>query len=112
MIPDLSTLSLEELNDVIAQAEALIEARKSEELKRVYAEVLDKASALGLTLEELLEQGARGARKTTPATTKKPVAVRFRNPENPEETWTGRGKQPRWLAAKLAAGATLESFAV
>ena len=30
--------------------------------------------------------------------------IRYRNPNNQQETWTGRGKQPRWLAAAIASG--------
>lgn len=35
---------------------------------------------------------------------------KFRNPEKPYETWTGRGRRPRWLKAELALGRTLEQF--
>lgn len=37
------------------------------------------------------------------------LPIRYRDGEN---TWTGRGKTPRWLAAKIAAGATREQFEV
>lgn len=110
MSVDLSALNVEELNAVIAQAQALISSKKDDEMKKTYAEFVEKAAALGFTVDELISQAAKPTKKV--ASTRKPVAVRYRNPENGEETWTGRGKQPRWLAAKLAAGANLESFAV
>jgi DNA-binding protein H-NS len=34
------------------------------------------------------------------------------NPDNKSETWTGRVRQPRWLAAKLGKGAKLEQFKI
>jgi DNA-binding protein H-NS len=34
------------------------------------------------------------------------------NPDNKSETWTGRGRQPRWLVAKLAKGAKLGQFKI
>ena len=34
------------------------------------------------------------------------------NKNNPEDTWTGRGKQPRWLVAELEKGAKLEDFLI
>ena len=40
------------------------------------------------------------------------VAPKYRNPENPKETWTGRGKQPRWLAAYTAKGRDLGEFVI
>ena len=40
------------------------------------------------------------------------VAPKYRNPANPKETWTGRGKQPRWLAAATAKGKKVEDFLI
>ncbi len=41
-----------------------------------------------------------------------PVLPKYHNPENLIETWSGRGKTPRWLKAQLAAGNSLENFLV
>jgi DNA-binding protein H-NS len=40
------------------------------------------------------------------------VAPKYRNPENPEETWAGRGLKPRWLAAAIKGGKKLEDFQI
>jgi DNA-binding protein H-NS len=40
------------------------------------------------------------------------VAPKYRNPENPAETWAGRGLKPRWLAAALKSGKKLEDFSI
>jgi DNA-binding protein H-NS len=40
------------------------------------------------------------------------VAPKYRNPENPGETWAGRGLKPRWLAAALKSGKKLEDFSI
>jgi DNA-binding protein H-NS len=40
------------------------------------------------------------------------VAPKYRNPDNPAETWAGRGLKPRWLAAALKSGKKLEHFAI
>ena len=40
------------------------------------------------------------------------VAPKYSNPDNPSETWAGRGLQPRWLAAALKSGKDLEHFAI
>jgi DNA-binding protein H-NS len=40
------------------------------------------------------------------------VLPKYRNPEQPGETWSGRGKQPRWLTAKLRSGKKLEDFRI
>jgi DNA-binding protein H-NS len=41
-----------------------------------------------------------------------PVFPKYRNPGQPSETWAGRGKQPRWLAAELKTGKRLDDFRV
>ncbi len=40
------------------------------------------------------------------------VAPKYRNPANAAETWSGRGKQPRWLAAYTGAGRSLDEFLI
>ena len=40
------------------------------------------------------------------------VFPKYRNPNEPSETWSGRGKQPRWLAAALNTGHTIEEFTI
>lgn len=36
----------------------------------------------------------------------------YQDPENPENTWGGRGRKPLWLLAKTGAGAKLEDFKI
>jgi DNA-binding protein H-NS len=40
------------------------------------------------------------------------VLPKYRNPEDRSETWAGRGKQPRWLAAQLRTGKKLDDFLI
>ncbi len=40
------------------------------------------------------------------------MAPKYRNPENPSETWAGRGLRPRWLVAAIKGGKKLEDFAI
>lgn len=41
-----------------------------------------------------------------------PVYPKYKNPRNPSETWSGRGKQPRWLTEYLKAGRKLDDFLI
>lgn len=67
--------------------------------QEILRDVQEKAELLGFTLV---------AKGTIPHTPRK---VKYRNPDNHEETYS-RGKYPKWLKAKIAAGATLDDFAV
>ena len=40
------------------------------------------------------------------------VLPKYQNPQNDAETWSGRGKQPRWLTAQLRSGKKLNSFLI
>jgi DNA-binding protein H-NS len=40
------------------------------------------------------------------------VLPKFRNPEEPSQTWAGRGKQPKWLVAKLKSGRKIDDFRI
>jgi DNA-binding protein H-NS len=40
------------------------------------------------------------------------VYPKYQNPQEPSETWSGRGKTPRWLVAVLKTGHKLEEFAI
>lgn len=40
------------------------------------------------------------------------VLPKYRNPNAPSETWSGRGKTPRWLTAALRTGHSIEEFAI
>lgn len=110
MRPDISNLSVAELKHLTSEAEALIESKKEQELDAAYKQVLQIASEHGVSVEELMTRGGKASKSKS--STRKPVAPRYRNPDNQQETWTGRGKQPRWLAAKVAAGASLDSFLI
>jgi DNA-binding protein H-NS len=40
------------------------------------------------------------------------VLPKYRNPDQRSETWSGRGKQPRWMAQALLAGRSIEEFVI
>ena len=40
------------------------------------------------------------------------VLPKFRNPAEPSQTWSGRGRQPRWLTAQLRSGKRIDDFRI
>lgn len=105
---DISKLSVEELKRLQREAEVLIASKKDQAIQDAYNQVIEIASNLDLTIDQLLEYGAQKRKSTA----RKTVEPRYRNKNNPKETWTGRGKQPRWLVAELEKGAKLEEFLI
>ena len=41
-----------------------------------------------------------------------PVSAKFRNPDQPSDSWSGRGKRPRWLEAQLRSGKQMDDFRI
>ena len=107
-MPDITNLSVEELKRLQAEAEILIASKKDQEIEDAYSQVLNIAEKVGLSIEQLLEYGATKRKKTS----RKAVEPRYRSKANKADTWTGRGKQPRWLVAELEQGAKLEDFLI
>ena len=52
------------------------------------------------------------AKSSTPRRPYPAVVPKYRNPERPSETWAGRGKKPRWLAALLKSGKRIDDFRI
>lgn len=107
-MPDITNLSVEELKRLQAEAEVLIASKKDQAIEDAYNQIMTIADNVGLSIEQILEFGAQKRKKST----RKAVEPRYRNKNNPSDTWTGRGKQPRWLVAELEKGAQLEDFLI
>lgn len=105
---NLAPLSIKELEQLIADANTLIERKKAESIRNAKAEVEKIAAEAGVSIEELL--GLSGVTAGKPA--RKPAAVKYRHPQDDSLTWTGRGKRPNWLQDELAKGKKLEDFAI
>lgn len=101
---DLNSLSLKELKDLQGQVNRAIANYEDRKKKQALAELEEKAREMGYSLAELT--GGAVSRKRAPASAK------FANPANPAETWSGRGRKPRWFADALAAGKKPEDLAV
>lgn len=108
MMPDISNLSVEELKRLQVEAEALIVSKKDQAIEDAYQKIADIADDVGLSMEQILEFGATKRKKTV----RKSVEPRYRSKNNGADTWTGRGKKPRWLVAELENGAKLDDFLI
>ncbi len=103
---DLSKMTQEELAALIVAAGEQQKRKQREKIGEVRRKVTALAKEEGYTIEELFGSGrvSGGSRKK--------VEAKYRNPANPEQTWSGRGKRSRWLEAEIAAGRKLEDFKV
>jgi len=99
------------LQDLIAQKEALereIERTKEQGRTDAIAKIRALMAEYGLSAADLAGKSSRG--KSGKSKGGK-VAAKYRN-SSTGESWSGRGLQPRWLKAALAAGRKLDEFAL
>lgn len=101
---DLNALSLKELKDLQSQIARAITSYEDRKKKEAVAELEDRARQMGFSLAELLG--------TTPVRKRAPASAKYANPANSAETWSGRGRKPRWFEAALAEGKSPEDLAV
>lgn len=99
----MSYRELIELKGNIGQA---IEAKKLAEKTSIKKKVKELIEGAGFDVGDIVGGTSSKSLKG------RKVAAKFRNPKNPEETWTGRGRQPKWLVAELARGRSLTSFKI
>ena len=119
---DLKGLSAKELDSLINEAKKRkTTLSKRKPLATVRSKLAALAKAEGYTVAELFggtapaarpKAGAKKTRTSTKGRTLGKVAPKYRNPANPSETWAGRGKQPKWLAAETDKGRKLEEFLI
>lgn len=105
-----------EISKLQKQAAALHDRRR----KPVIASIVKSMREYGITPDDIAaafgstKSGRGGKRKaagSVSAAVKRPVAPKYRHPQT-GETWSGRGKAPRWLMAAEAAGAARDSFLI
>ncbi|MDR7299509.1 DNA-binding protein H-NS [Pelomonas aquatica] len=110
--PDVSKLSYAELLDLSKELDRQIEAKRIEELKVLADGFAKKIQAAGFTVREALE--ALMPYETSAPRAKKrassPAIPLYRNPQNPENTWSGRGLPTKWLTAYEAQGRSRDEF--
>lgn len=98
-IDNMNAKELDELQKRIEKARESLESRRRAEARQA----AEKAALdYGFKLDEL--QGKpRKAQKNPP---------KYMNPEDPTQTWTGRGRQPAWIKEALASGKSLDKFRI
>jgi DNA-binding protein H-NS len=98
----LKTMSVAKLQALKSQVEAAISAKVTERRRELETELSKLAGFAGGRKATKFGRGGRMG----------PVAPKYRNPENPAETWAGRGLRPRWLTAAIKSGKKQDDFLI
>lgn len=101
---DLDTMTRDELEALRAGIDAAIEAVEADHRAEAIRAAEAAAGEMGFRLRDLVGD------KRTPRTA--PVPPKYRHPENPDVTWSGRGRKPRWFTDALERGETAEGMKI
>lgn len=102
--PDLSKMSLDELKALAKGVHKAIEEFEAKQRRDALAAVKAAAKEYGYTLEELTGAPSKRAKAKNPP--------KYVHPENAKMTWSGLGRQPAWIKEAIAAGKSLDEFAI
>ncbi|MFW8594700.1 H-NS family nucleoid-associated regulatory protein [Cribrihabitans neustonicus] len=104
---DLTGLSPAELDALAKDIEARKVEVEKEAKQNAYAEILAVAEKHGVSFEDVIAlHGGKGRKSSTKA------AAKYANPEDPSQTWSGRGRKPAWVHAALEAGKSIEDLEI
>jgi DNA-binding protein H-NS len=104
---DLDAMSTDEMWQLHVEIDRILSTRLNSEKRE-----LEKRLAR-LRRENEIPQTEAPPKDTPRERRKYPrVLPKYQNPNEPFETWSGRGKQPRWLAAALKTGHSIEDFVI
>lgn len=101
---DLEALSLGELKKMQRDVARAISSYEDRQKAEARAKVEALARELGYSLAELVSTETKSSRT--------PAAAKYRHPENPALTWSGRGRKPLWFVEELEEGKTASDLAI
>lgn len=102
--PKLDKMSVPELRTLLADVDVALKDAEKRDRANALAAAKAAAAEHGFSLTDLFGDGKKAAKAIAPP--------KYKHPENPAKTWSGRGRQPEWIKEGLAAGRALEDFLI
>lgn len=103
---DLNNLSVPELQDLAKAIKSELERRQSESKRVVLNQIKELAQSIGMTVDDVIGIGKKKYKRSAAL-----PSTMYVNPENPQQTWSGRGRRPNWARDILDRGETLKTLA-
>lgn len=104
---DLKQMKASELKALAKDIEENLVRAEKEALSKALKEVHDVAKSHGLTLEDVIAHFSGSKKKA-----KTKAVAKYRNPENPTQTWSGRGRKPNWVNEALQNGKSIDDLEI
>lgn len=100
----LDKMTAAQLKQLRVDVDAALVDRQRQDLADAKAAAAAAAAEFGFSLADLNAKQKNGTRAK--------AAPKYRNPENAEQTWTGRGRKPQWIIDALSAGADIAALEI
>ena len=107
MAVDIKSLNHNQLNDLISKAQLRQNELRKEKVVKLREKIHALIKAEGYAFEDIFGHGRTKTRRSGGT-----VAPKYRNPADAEQTWSGRGKRPRWFNDALKAGKKEKDLAI
>ena len=101
---DLSKLSMDELKTLRKSVDKEIKDFKNRARSAALKDLQAVAKKHGLSVEDILGKKGKGRKAAAPA--------KYRNPGDPNQTWSGRGRQPAWFKEAVGKGKSTKSLEI
>lgn len=109
----LTRKELTKLKDDIVKALKTVEARERRNARKAAEKA---AAAFGFSLAEISDEKKPAAKQAGKRKKKKPAKAaskpKYRNPANPDQTWSGKGRRPRWYVEAVESGTDPDSMLI
>lgn len=106
-VGSLKELPMEKLSEIAKAAAKALQDKKHEELLSAWDNFANKANAIGMTVDDALNKcyktGYKGLRT---------VPIKYRDPLNHNNVWSGRGRTPNWITEYEKEGKNANDFLV
>ena len=112
MKPDLKSMSRKELEKLKASVEKALERLVVKDKKAALAAAEKAAAAHGFSLAEITGVDAPVMKRKAKSGAKTASPAKYKNPDDPTQTWTGKGRQPAWFKSAIAAGKSPDAMEI
>ena len=99
----LDQYNTKQLGEMIPAIQKLIKQKEKAEKNDIKQQMAALAAESGFTIDEILGGGK--------APTKRVVKPKYQNPDN-GQTWSGRGRKPKWVLEITDNGGDIEDYAI
>jgi len=109
---DLNAMSRKELEKLKAKIEKALQKLDAKDRKAALVAAEKAAAAHGYSLAEITSDMAPKKQAKSKAAAKAPSPAKYKNPDDPDQTWSGKGRQPAWFKSAVAAGVSTDTMKI